>query len=830
MIYDIPRQFKWYQANKGDFDGTIWSSRNIDLKRNSGTVSPTEKLIVTTPESADTTWVQTDGAVNTTSEAESGFIQGTWVEPATGGVNPTVQAFWSETAFDVTSVTKSITVPAGTNQLLVVQVLDGDFATGDSTPYITGATYNGVSLTSYASFGTSGGGTTSSFSGYYAIAPTQTTADVVVTIGDGSIHEIAVCIYLLEGAFQSVSPVTTGYRDSYSGTSPTTDFDLANDGFTTTGFSDHLLVACSITSPGTHSISGGPFDTKLSTTINSNATVTSGVFGELKLSNPIDLATSFCKETGTSGGSTGTKWWATAGTSVYYTSTESGDFDIDDSGTLPTTDGKETVDMVNFDGKIYACWDGALYERSGSVWTAIDTTSAVNNAHCLAVYANRLYIATDTTIISMDTVPAVKTSGSYTLDLFSAQNENLWIKSMRATSNGIWFIASNNQGGRAKAFLWDGNTANTLETQKTLDAGLVNGLTIKDDIPYILDANGILSKYNGSYFQEVARFDFDFQQLYRFNNYQQRDSWIHPNGIQTIDGEILMAINTRDEDGDAIPSRHPAGIYAYNEEFGIYHKYSFTAHENSTTYYDNGHLEVPEVGAIFSMHNDNTNNTKADQSDFLVGYSYKSDNATTKYVIAKSDKRGLDRVDTIKVGVIITPFLRAEQVQDQWKKLYTFIRPFKNTTDKIVVKMRKQEYDYYSTDITWVDTTSFTSTDANWATIKTEFEEQKDFEVEGLAGDGAGYCSHITDITEAGGTYTITIDETIANATTNTARVRVTRWEKVNTSFTDEGEVEHFKEFNPDMVSTKAQFKLYLAGTDIELDRLAIYSSPSQKY
>ena len=398
---------------------------------------------------------------------------------------------------------------------------------------------------------------------------------------------------------------------------------------------------------------------------------------------------------------------------------------------------------------------------------------------------------------------------------------------MRKVSNGLWIATYNNQGGRAKVMFWDGVTQDTVEVLKEVESGMIMAMSIKDDVPYILDNRGVLSAYNGSFFEEVARIDLDYKQLYRFDTFSNNDRWIHYNGMQTIDDEILFAINTRmkDTDDKQIP-RTPSGVYAYNPSIGIYHKFAFTAQRDDTTVTDMGQLEVVEVGGIYSMVDDEENDLREEQSDFFVAFAYKSDNSTTKYAIAKSDKRGLDvnSASRTVAGAITTTKWFADEVEEEWEKFYAFIRPLRNSTDKLVLKCRKQEYIPVETSITWVNTTSFTSTDADWATIKTNFDNDKDYEFEGLQGDGAGFMAHISDISEAGGTYTVTLDETITGATTNTAKARIDRWDKV-AEFTDEDEIDHFIEFKPDKVSTWIQYRLYGIGVDIQLQRILSKSS-----
>ena len=547
--------------------------------------------------------------------------------------------------------------------------------------------------------------------------------------------------------------------------------------------------------------------------------------------NPTDLATGFCKVQGTVGGLASTRWWTCAGTSVYQTGTENGDFDVDDSGSLPTTSGKADTDIIAFNNRLYLVDDDNLWRRTSSTYTLV-SGSMTGDSSKLVQYGDRLYIAGADKIYSMDVGETVATSGAYTVNFANNQDfDNHVISCIRATSNGIWFATINSKGGRGKVAFWDGVTADTIEFYKELESGMAMAMSIKDDVPYILDNRLVLMAFNGSYFEEVGRMDNGNKKLYRFDATSSNDRWIHHNGMQTINDEILMAINSRTEDtSDTQSIRFPSGIYAYNPKYGIYHKNSFTSQTDSATVLDQGQVEVVEVGALFSLFDDEENNGINDQSDFLVGFAYKSDNSTTKYAIAKHDARGGDMNSTNKAeaSVVVTTKLTADEVLETWEKLYLFTRPLQNTTDKLVLKYRKQEYTPTEVDITWVDTTSFTSTDANLAGIKTAFEADAEYEVEGLQGDGAGYLSHVTNITESTGTYTVTIDETIAGMTTNTARVRFDRWNKVG-EFTDDSEVESYKEFNPEAVSTWIQYKVYMLGDGIQLERLLSKSSVTKE-
>lgn len=822
MIKDIPLREGWSQRNKGDILGTLYSTRNLNFKEELGFVEPSSKLINTTISGgSDTIFIQTDGAVMTWGGTTTGQFMGAWVEPATPGTRPTLKQFWSTTAFDVTSITQEITVTAGTNQTLVVIAWNGDFDTGDNSPYYSGMTANSVAMTTAGGNNGSGGGVTCGWVAYYEDDPTTGTYDVVGTIAGGTGHELALLVFLFENAVQGENPMSIDYNEAARGT-PASSLDLNNDGFTSTGFSDHLFIASCISAVTSHTYSGGATTSQLSATdINSLATVSAVVYGEDRDDNPQDLVVAFCKEGGSVGGASSTKWWALSDSGIYQTSTNSNDFSADDSSTLPTiTDGKAEGDLKAFNDKIYLAYGQNLYRRSGSNYTLI-SSSLDSGLKILEVYKDRLYIASETTVVSMDTSEVIATAAN-TLDIDTDTNENLSISCMRKTSNGLWIGTYNNQGGRAKMMFWNGVTENTVETVKDVESGMVMAMSVKDDLPYILDNRGVLSVYNGSYFEEVGRFDFDYKQLYQFDLFDSNDRWIHPNGMQTINNEILMAVNTRMSDTtDSQVPRTPSGVYAYNPGIGIYHKHSATAQQDDTTVTDMGQLQLEEVGAIYSMADDEENDGSAKQSDFFVSYAYKEDNSTTRYAIAKNDKRGLDlnAASRTTAGLLTTSKWFGEEVIEKWNNFYAFIRPLKNSTDKLVLKYRKQEYEPVETDITWVNTTSFTSTDSDWATIKTNFENDKEYEFEGLQGDGAGFVAHISNITENAGTYTVTLDETITGATNRTAKARIDRWIKV-AEFTDAEELESWVEFTPEATSTWIQYRLYMIGEEIQLQRI----------
>lgn len=829
MKIDIPRNTPWRQNNKGDYSSAIWSSRNIDLKTNPGAVRPSHKMIKTTDStSVDTIFVEADDGTVTWGATKNGLYASVFVEP-NGTTPPTVQQSWTVSGTNVSSLTKSITVPAGTNQTLVVYAFSADTVSA-TTDGVSSITYDSVSLNGKASSNTScGDNVRVRYSLQYADAPTQTTADVVVTYA-GSVPNAVAHIILLENT-SGVNPLNDVFKvDTTTGGATSLGFDADGDPIPSSGYANHLLIASCVSSDTSHTQTGIGA-TQLQNETVGTVRASTYTMGDVRYNSPQDLSVAFAKATGSINSVSTMRWWTLAGNGIYQTSSENGDFETDDAGTLPTiTSGKEEGDLKSFNSRLYLAYDTNLYRRTSALWTTVDTGLSPGYK-ILETYFDRLYIASEDDIVSINTAEVVATT-SNTLDLRSTSgiNNNLNITCMRRVSNGLWIGTQNQEGGNARMLFWDGETQDTVELDVEIDSAMVMAMTVKDDVPYIVDERGDLRAWNGSFFQKVDEFDFDDIQLYRFDQSSNKDRWIHHNGMLTVDDEILMAVNTRPNDtNDSIPVRHSSGVYAWSPETGIYMKHAYTAQEDSATITDYGQCKTPEVGALFRLSGDTDNENRTDQSDFFAGYSYESDNSTTVYAISKSDKRGLDMNSASRdeLGMIITGRIRAEDVQDALNSLYLFHKQLANSTDRFIVTYRTAEYTPSETDITWVNTTSFTSTDASWAEIKTNFDADVEYEFEGLSGDGAGMFAMITDISESGGTYTVTLDQTITGATTNTASARIDRWRFAG-EFTDSDGDDLFSEFSPEGMGTWAQFRVVMWGEDMELERLLLKSSNAQ--
>lgn len=114
-------------------------------------------------------------------------------------------------------------------------------------------------------------------------------------------------------------------------------------------------------------------------------------------------------------------------------------------------------------------------------------------------------------------------------------------------------------------------------------------------------------------------------------------------------------------------------------------------------------------------------------------------------------------------GYFVTPKLSSPNIQDVYKNITVKFNPL-GDDDSILIKYRTVEKDALevasfeaqdSRGGTWTSTTTFTS-------ILDMSDVVEGEEIEIVGGVGAGLLAHVSSISEAGGTYTVTLDEGFA--------------------------------------------------------------------
>jgi len=495
----------------------------------------------------------------------------------------------------------------------------------------------------------------------------------------------------------------------------------------------------------------------------------------------------------------------------------------------------EDSDLAVFDGQLWASNPDGWYSKtaaSGS-WTQI-TASPGSGITKYFKKLERLYIVQFDGVESVDDAGAFVNSGDYTIKLTSDNVFN--VSSLEASTDSLWIAASNadNDLERASIFRWDGISPQAEEIY-LMNSNKVYAMTVLNDVPYCFDNHGVLSKFTGSAFEEVGRvpmFNGSGANDFPVGSQQQTvaaSMAMHFNGMSTTKNGTILCLfrNLREDANDTIPENSPSGIWEWSPEFGFVHRYGFTyTTRDTTTVTDWGQNRVGYVGAIWSA--DSAENAANRNGVILAGVELWT-NATTKglFGIYYDDYRNFAQ----KKGYFVTTWIDSEQIQDKWERIWSSYKKFTDSSDAIVLKYRTDEVASIEATITWVDTTSFTTTTDVSAYANGEMgNAAQGGEVEITRGIGSGLCAHITNISESGGTYTVTIDEVATGATTTTATARFQKWIKINPTQAQDT-VQEFSQGAIGANSTSIQIKccMTFTGTTKELQKLALVSNEDIK-
>lgn len=452
------------------------------------------------------------------------------------------------------------------------------------------------------------------------------------------------------------------------------------------------------------------------------------------------------------------------------------------------------------------------YSSDGTSWTNTINVGTANVPHMFCVFGGRMYYTGSATIIYSwsEALSPASPPSQYAIEI----SNNFALTFIRATSNRIFFGTINTRKGKAFVYEWDGASAQPSKSYK-LDATGALACVVKDDVPYVMDTNGRLLKWNGGTFLEVARLPINNKYLKNPNSLTN-NRFIHPNGMTVVDGKINLLIDNGIYDsGTPINEFCPSGIWEYDEQLGLYHKNSLSLTASGGTLRDWGQNRLAQVGGLSDMKIDSTSATK--NGDLLAG--------ATVYTNATATANGIYTNDQgttyTKSGYLITPeFAPSSEaaISSMWQKFYLSIMALKNLTDTIVVKYRTTKAEPTEITATLASGTTFTTTDANMANYVAGDE------IEVTRGDAGGLCAHITAIALNAGTYTVTIDQTFPN-TGVTALLRLQKWIKLGTISSDI--VTNFKDFVIGKQNNWIQFKVYFlwAGNN-EFVELAVADKP----
>ena len=471
----------------------------------------------------------------------------------------------------------------------------------------------------------------------------------------------------------------------------------------------------------------------------------------------------------TGSGITSAPWWTVAGTKVFIGGVRpNNNFVADATSGTPTTCSSSYSDLAIFNDSMYVTTtSNSVYKYVSGVWSNFTAGgSDTNNVHLLCQYGNRMYMTRSrSNIISWNTSDTVATSGQYTLSLGNSYANVITF--MKKASDKIWIGTVNTYNGRGAIYSWDGSSGNPIRYE--LDSnGVVSGV-VHNDILYAVDTGGKLLSFNGNSFIEVARFP-NFKKTFFINaSNTTNDRFIHSNGMAVIEGKINILINTKFEASTETPEEMtPSGIWEYDKNLGLYHKYSPSYFEVSGSITDYGQQRVSAVGGLAYA---KSMGTSTNYGVLLAGATIYTDATTEMSAIFHDDTSDLD----IKTGYLVTTKVPSGAISDEWQRVVIKYNPLSSSNNKIVVKYRLSDVDPIEATITWTSTTTFTTT----TDLSSYWTSGTGFECEIVQGNGAGMCSHITSITGSG-PYTVTVDEVHTGATSGTAIARFQKWIKID--------------------------------------------------
>lgn len=125
-------------------------------------------------------------------------------------------------------------------------------------------------------------------------------------------------------------------------------------------------------------------------------------------------------------------------------------------------------------------------------------------------------------------------------------------------------------------------------------------------------------------------------------------------------------------------------------------------------------------------------------------------------------------------GYFVTSKFFLDSIKEEISKEFIKHKPL-GVNDAIIVKVKQHEYEGIPTsspnsissdEFAWTSSTTGT-TNSDLSKVKTLFDAGEEFEIELTAGLGAGQMIKITNITESGGTYTVTVEDAVIGYSSN---------------------------------------------------------------
>ncbi len=399
-------------------------------------------------------------------------------------------------------------------------------------------------------------------------------------------------------------------------------------------------------------------------------------------------------------------------------------------------------------------------------WTNVLGQSALSNTnpHYIYKFANLTLVPDGNALHVIDDSLVVKANRI----VLPKEFQIIWIND---DGNRVYIGTKNIRGGEAYVFPWSPTLSgnDTYERPKRVYDSISFAGVALDGKMHVINGKGQLLVDNGVDFSEVAALPVVATQYQWKDSFSTLHRMVLPNGMKIVN-EKFISINVNaaiNGNENSLLQNMPSGIWEYNPRVGLYPKYLFS--KSRTTVYDWGASAIVRNGALYAL----DKNT----GYLLAGAAINNDSSG-------STKKGIFYLSSANAqrGRLVTVQMSGGTVRSFWQRLQASFSKLANAGDTIVFKYRTaknplMENLALQAGITWTSTTQFTTvTDISAASVGDEIDV--------LLGNGAGALAHITAISLAGGTYTVTIDETISNAS-GTAQIIIQNRKKLG-SVTDQ--------------------------------------------
>lgn len=505
--------------------------------------------------------------------------------------------------------------------------------------------------------------------------------------------------------------------------------------------------------------------------------------------------------------------------SVYWTVSEDftyiggadGDFAKDININAPGQLGNEqsdtnNSDMVVFDGAVLVSLKQHIYRRDDYTnhWTKNWYSGLSGGTTLTSTEPHPMQPLLFTSVLAIGDGNILRTAqgtGTYTATAtrltLSASHYIKWIRSGLSRA----YIGCTYAGlgdGYGLVYEWDGGETDPTRVYKIDAFGAFTAHTI-GDILYIVNTNGEVQVLDGAGFKTIAQFPI----VGSYRNFANWDSDFNPinigqRGMTSKDGKLLINISTQlsgnlTTQEDAYFPYLPSGVWECDPFTGsLHHKFSATMDKTGSL--DMGQWASP---ALADSCPGGIQSTKSDASySVLLQSGYYTDAGTTdKAAIYVDDQFGT----TKRRARVFYRQITSPTATSQWRVDLKY-KKMKNANDKILIKYRLNNDATYPirASVTWSSTTVFTTTDTSFA------DAVVGDEVFVVAGKGGGCTAHISSISYATGTYTVTLNEAIYGVTaTSTGFVAVENYTFL-TSFNDQtGDNQQFN--IPDFASSSIE-------------------------